>query len=86
MVKLVLDLRWADQPQTYAEYQPAARKNFDAQQIEGSVTVEVLIYSGEQGKYDLDVMRNHLIARGAKAVKIIYKEFQHPTERILTDD
>jgi len=81
MTRLVLDLR-ADCPvQTFAEYQPAARKYFNEQQISGKMEVEVKMYADEVGKYDLDVMRNHLMARGAKEVEIIIREIQRPNKK-----
>jgi hypothetical protein len=78
MANIVLDLR-ADAPaQTFAEYQPAARKYFNDQEITDKMRLEVKMYADEVGKYDLNVMRNHLIARGAKEVDIIISEIQRP--------
>jgi len=77
MVKLVLDLRRKSTPQTYAEYQPEARKFFNAQQIEGQVVlIEVKVYADEKDKFDLDIMELHLKERGAKAVEFHYNEYE----------
>jgi hypothetical protein len=77
MIKLVLDLRRESTPQTFAEYQPEARKFFNAQKIQGQVVlVEVKVYAGEKDKYDLYIMENHLMARGAKAVEFHYNEYE----------
>lgn len=77
MVKLVLDLRRESTPQTYAEYQPEARKFFNSQQIQGQVVlIEVKVYADEKDKFDLDIMRLHLEARGAKAVEFHYNEYK----------
>jgi len=77
MIKLVLDLRQESTPQTYAEYQPEARKFFNAQQIAGQVVlVEVKVYADEKDRFDLDIMQKHLEARGAKAVEFHYNEYE----------
>jgi hypothetical protein len=78
MIKLVLDLRQESTPQTYAEYEPEARKYFNAQKIfKGQVVlIEVKVYAGEKDKFDLDIMENHLKARGAKVVEFHYNEYE----------
>lgn len=77
MIKLVLDLRQESTPQTYAEYQPEARKFFNKQQMQGQVVlIEVKVYADEIHKYDLDIMKHHLEARGAQAVEFHYNEYE----------
>jgi hypothetical protein len=72
LIKLVLDLRSDRPPQTYAEYQPAARKYFNDKELSGEkVQLVIYCYTEEVHKYDFNVMKNHLMARGAKEVNII---------------
>jgi DNA repair exonuclease SbcCD nuclease subunit len=81
MSKLGLDLR-ADAPaQTFAEYEADARKFINEQPIADKMQVEVKCYADEADKYDLDVMKNHLIARGAKEVEIIIQRLPRPNVR-----
>jgi len=77
MVRLVLDLRRDNTPQTYAEHEPQTRDFFNRQEIAGQVVeVEVKVYAAEKDKFALDIMGHHLRARGAKEVKFIYTEYE----------
>lgn len=77
MVNLEIDLRPHYPSQTQAEYEPAARRSFEDHKVKGeNVRLVVKIFEDEASKYDLEVIAEHLRAKGARSVEIMMQKYE----------